>query len=147
MSSFNKVILLGNLTRDPEMSFLPSGKAVANIAMAVNKKWRDEATGEIKEKVNYVDIVAYGKNAENCGKYLRKGDAVLIDGELNQRRWDDKDTGAKRSKMEVIAKMVTFMPKRQGAGYGVQGSGGGVPDKVKEAFAGAQEVDEGDIPF
>ena len=135
MTSFNKVILLGNLTRDPEVRYLPDAKAVSTFALAINSKWRDDH-GEVKEKVDYIDIVVYGKQAENCGKYLHKGDLALIDGRLRQRRWDDKETGAKRSKVEVEAQSVTFMPRRQQPGSS-QGS----------AFPDAQPVDEGDIPF
>jgi len=142
MTSFNKVILLGNLTRDPEVRYLPDAKAVSTFALAINSKWRDDH-GEVKEKVDYIDIVVYGKQAENCGKYLHKGDLALIDGRLRQRRWDDKETGAKRSKVEVEAQSVTFMPKRQQPGS----SQGSVPPEVGSAFPDAQPVDEGDIPF
>ena len=135
--SFNKVILLGNLTRDPEVRFIPSGTAVASFAIAVNRKYKQG--DEMKEEVSYIDIVVFGKTAENCGNYVKKGDSVLIEGRLQQRRWDDKDSGQKRSKVEVVAQTVNFMPKRQGAGVA----------------AGAQEpelpapdpVEEGDIPF
>ena len=137
MTSFNKVILLGNLTRDPEVRYTPNGSAVASFAIAVNRKYKQG--DEMKEEVSYIDIVVFGKQAENCGQYLNKGDAALIEGRLQQRRWDDKETGQKRSKVEVAAQAVTFMPKRQGAGgghsYGHADSGPEAP------------VDEGDIPF
>lgn len=132
--SFNKSILLGNLTRDPEVRFLPSGTAVASFAIAVNRKFKQG--DETKEEVSYLDIVVFGKTAENCGQYLGKGDAVLIDGRLQQRRWDDKESGQKRSKVEVVAEKVTFMPKRQGAAS--QGSSEPIPEPP---------VDEGEIPF
>jgi single-strand DNA-binding protein len=137
MTSFNKVILMGNLTRDPEVRYAASGKAVATFAVAVNRK--SKQGDETKEEVSYFDIVVFGKQAENCGQYLNKGDSVLIDGKLQQRRWDDKDTGAKRSKVEVAAQSVTFMPKRQSSGGG---SGHSQAEQAPEA-----PVDEGDIPF
>jgi single-strand DNA-binding protein len=138
MTSFNKVILLGNLTRDPEVRYTPNGSAVASFALAVNRKYKQG--DEMKEEVSYIDIVVFGKQAENCGQYLNKGDAALIEGRLQQRRWDDKETGQKRSKVEVAAQSVTFMPKRQSAGGQVGGQGHAEP--MPEPA-----VDEGDIPF
>src|SRR5512137_1632851 len=120
MNSFNKVILLGNLTRDPEVRYTPSGTAVASFAIAVNRKYKQGE--ETKDEVSYIDIVVFGKTAENCGQYLNKGDGILVDGRLQQRRWDDKETGQKRSKVEVVAQTVNFMPKRSGQGAP---SGGG----------------------
>src|SRR5512142_119589 len=113
MTSFNKVILLGNLTRDPEVRYTPNGIAVASFAIAVNRKYKQG--DETKEEVSYIDIVVFGKQAESCGQYINKGDSVLIDGR-QQRRWDDKETGQKRNKIEVIAQSVNFMPKRSSSG-------------------------------
>jgi len=138
MTSFNKVILLGNLTRDPEVRYTPNGSAVASFAIAVNRKYKQGE--ETKEEVSYIDIVVFGKQAENCGQYLNKGDGALIEGRLQQRRWEDKDSGQKRSKVEVAAQSVTFMPKRSGSGGGQAGQGR--PEPAPEA-----PVDEGDIPF
>ncbi len=135
MTSFNKVILLGNLTRDPEVRYTPNGSAVASFALAVNRKYKQG--DETKEEVSYIDIVVFGKQAESCGQYINKGGGALIEGRLQQRRWDDKETGQKRSKVEVAAQTVTFMPKRSG-----QGGGQGRPEPAPEA-----PVDEGDIPF
>lgn len=137
MTSFNKVILLGNLTRDPEVRYTPNGSAVASFAIAVNRKYKQG--DETKEEVGYFDIVVFGKQAENCGQYLNKGDAVLIDGRLQQRRWETED-GQKRSKIEVAAQTVNFMPKRSssGAGHG---------HAHAESSADMSPVDEGDIPF
>lgn len=136
MAAFNKVILLGNLTRDPEVRFTPNGSAIANFAIALNRKYKQGE--ETKEEVSYFDIVAFGKQAENCGQYLHKGDSALIEGRLQQRRWDDKETGAKRSKVEVAAQSVTFMPKKNGG----QSAGGDAPQHED-----GPPVDEGDIPF
>jgi single-strand DNA-binding protein len=137
MTSFNKVILMGNLTRDPEVRFTPNGSAVASFAIAVNRKYKQG--DETKEEVSYIDIVVFGKQAENCGQYLNKGDAALIEGRLQQRRWDDKESGQKRSKVEVAAQSVTFMPKRSKSG---PGGGAGQSESAPEP-----SVDEGEIPF
>jgi len=137
MTSFNKVILLGNLTRDPEVRYTPNGSAVASFALAVNRKYKQGE--ETKEEVSYIDIVVFGKQAENCGQYINKGDSVLIDGRLQQRRWETED-GQKRSKVEVVAQFVTFMPKRSSSSG--QGGGHGPSEPSPE-----QPVDEGEIPF
>jgi len=134
MNSFNRVILLGNLTRDPEVRYIPSGTAVASFSLAVNRKYKQG--DETKDEVSYIDIIAFGKTAENCGQYLNKGDAVLIEGRLQQRRWDDKDSGQKRSKVEVVVQTVNFMPRKSGTD-----AGSGKPGEAEPP------VDEGDIPF
>ena len=135
MTSFNKVILLGNLTRDPEVRYTPNGIAVASFAIAVNRKYKQGE--ETKEEVSYIDIVVFGKQAESCGQYISKGDSVLIDGRLQQRRWETE--GQKRNKIEVVAQSVNFMPKRSstspGGGHGHQEAPPETP------------VDEGEIPF
>lgn len=138
MTSFNKVILLGNLTRDPEVRYTPNGIAVASFAIAVNRKYKQG--DETKDEVSYIDIVVFGKQAESCGQYINKGDSVLIDGRLQQRRWETED-GQKRSKVEVVAQSVNFMPKRSWSG-----SGGGSTVAPSEPASDAP-VDEGDIPF
>jgi len=107
---FNKIILIGNLTRDPELRYTPSGTPVVNFPLAVNRRYRQG--DEQKEEVCYVDIVVFGRQAENCGQYLSKGDGAIIDGRLQQRRWETEE-GQKRSKHEVVAQTVTFLPKKQ----------------------------------
>ena len=113
MVGFNKVILIGNLTRNPELRYTPSGTPVANFGLAVNRRFRQ--ADDQKEEVCYIDIVVFGKQAEHCGQYLSKGDGAVVDGRLQQRRWETED-GQRRSKHEVIAQSVTFMPKRPGTG-------------------------------
>jgi len=108
---FNKVILIGNLTRNPELRYTPSGTPVANFGLAVNRRFKQ--ADDQKEEVCYIDIVVFGKQAELCGQYLSKGDGAIIDGRLQQRRWETDD-GQRRSKHEVVAQSVTFLPKRQG---------------------------------
>jgi len=109
MTSFNKVILMGNLTKDPEVRYTPSGTAVANFSLAVNRKYKQG--DEMREEVCFVDIVVFGKQAENCGQYLSRGQGVIVEGRLQQRRWET-DEGQKRSKHEVAAQSVQFLPKR-----------------------------------
>jgi single-strand DNA-binding protein len=110
---FNKVILIGNLTRNPELRYTPSGTPVANFGLAVNRRFRQG--DDQKDEVCYVDIVVFGKQAEHCGQYLSKGDGAIVDGRLQQRRWETED-GQRRSKHEVVAQSVTFLPKRQSHG-------------------------------
>ncbi len=113
MTGFNKVILAGNLTRNPEVRYTPSGTPVTSFGLAVNRRFKQAS--DLKEEVCYVDIVVFGKQAEHCGQYLSKGNGVIVDGRLQQRRWETED-GQKRSKHEVVAQSITFLPKRQDAG-------------------------------
>ncbi len=117
MANFNKVILLGNLTRDPELRFTPKGMAIAKLGLAVNRAWTSE-TGEKKEETTFVDIDVFGRTAENVGQYLRKGSPVLIDGRLRLDSWEDKQTNQKRSKLTVVAENVQFL----GAGRASEGA-------------------------
>ncbi len=119
MVAFNKVVLIGNLTRNPELRYTPSGTPVANFGLAVNRKFKQ--ADEQKEEVCYIDIVVFGKQAEHCGQYLSKGDGAIIDGRLQQRRWETDD-GQRRSKHEVIAQSVTFLPKKQSSSQDMAGA-------------------------
>ena len=121
MASFNKVILVGNLTRDPELRYTPKGTAIAKIGVAVNRVWTNEA-GEKKEEVTFVDVDVFGRTAENVGQYMRKGRPILIEGRLRLDQWDDKQTGQKKSKLGVVAETVQFL-----GSPGEGGSGGGAP--------------------
>jgi single-strand DNA-binding protein len=118
VAGFNKVILLGNLTRNPELRYTPSGTPVASFGLAVSRRYKQG--DDLKEEVCFVDIVVFGKQAEHCGQYLGKGNGVIVEGRLQQRRWETED-GQKRSKHEVVAQSVTFMPKRpEGGGGGAE---------------------------
>jgi single-strand DNA-binding protein len=108
MASFNKVILMGNLTRDPELRYTPKGTAVAKVGLAVNRTWKSE-TGETKEEVTFVDIDVFGRTAENVSQYMRKGSPMLIEGRLRYDTWEDKQTNQKRSKLAVVADTVQFL--------------------------------------
>ena len=108
MSSFNKVILMGNITRDPEMRYTPKGTPVAAIGIAVNRKWKDES-GQLKEDVAFIDLVSYGKQAETIVQYFKKGSPILVEGRLAQERWTDKDTGSAKSKTRVVIETFQFV--------------------------------------
>lgn len=110
---FNKVILMGNLTRDPEVRYTPQGTSVCNFGIAVNRKYKQG--DEMKEEVTFINIVVFGKQADSCGKYLGKGNPVLVEGRLQEQRWETED-GQKRSKHEVVAQQVRFLSKKHDAG-------------------------------
>jgi single-strand DNA-binding protein len=150
MASFNKVILLGNLTRDPELRYTPQGSAVCEFALALNYVYTNKQTGQKVEEVSFIDIVAWGKTGEICAEYLKKGRQVMIEGRLKQDRWEAQD-GKKMSKVRVTAENVQFVGSRPaGEGGGAAGSsprsggaapvGGGPEDGPPP---GAEE----DIPF
>ena len=120
MASFNKVILMGNLTRDPELRYTPKGTAVAKFGLAVNRVWRTE-TGETKEEVTFVDVDVFGRTAENVSQYMRKGSPILVEGRLKLDTWEDKQTQQKRSRLGVVAETVQFI----GAPRSAEGSVGG----------------------
>ncbi len=159
--SLNRVMLIGRLTRDPELRFTPSGTAVCNLALATNRYGQD-ASGERREFTDYHDIVVWNqgnrKLAELCGQYLQKGRMVYIEGRLQTRSWDDKDTGAKRYKTEVNANDVQFLDSRQD-GEGARGgdlAGSAAATATATAAATATpalganaggDVDPDDIPF
>lgn len=113
MASYNKVLLMGNLTKDPELRYTPQGAAVANLRMAVNRKYRDK-NQELKEEVCFITAVVWNKQAEVCNQYLHKGSSVFVEGRLQSRSWED-NTGAKRSVIEVRAERVQFMGAPGGA--------------------------------
>jgi single-strand DNA-binding protein len=124
MASFNKVILLGNLTRDPELRYTPKGQAVARLGLAVNRSYKTES-GETKEEVTFIDIDAWGKQAELIGQYLRKGSPLFVEGRLKLDQWDDKNTGQKTSKLRVVMEGFQFVGgPRSGEGGGGPGPSG-----------------------
>jgi len=111
MASYNKVILCGNLTRDPELKYTPKGTAIARLGLAVNRKWKTES-GEQKEEVTFVDVDAFGKTAETLAQYLKKGRPILVEGRLKLDQWDDKQSGQKRSKLGVVLESFSFMDSK-----------------------------------
>ena len=123
MASFNKVLLLGNLTRDPEVRYTPKGSAVCDLGIAVNRSYTTDA-GEKREEATFVDVTLWGRTAEVAGEYLKKGRPVFIEGRLQLDSWDDKQTGQKRSKLKVIGETMQLL----GGGRG----GGGAPAEASE---------------
>src|SRR4026207_344275 len=108
MANFNKVILAGNLTRDPELRYTPNGKAIAKFGLAINRNWTTD-TGEKKEEVTFVDIDSFGRQAEVISQYLKKGRPVLVEGRLKLDQWDDKQSGQKRSRLGVVLESFSFL--------------------------------------
>src|SRR3989344_5529030 len=113
----NKAIVIGNLTRDPELRSLPSGAAVTTMAVATNRVWKDK-DGNKKEDVQYHNIVIFGKQAETSAQYLKKGQTVIVEGRMQTRSWDDKSTSEKKYRTEIVADRVQFGPKAGGAPAG-----------------------------
>ena len=151
MPSFNRVILAGNLTRDPELRYTPKGMAVANIGLAVNRSWKSE-TGEMKEEVSYIDVEAWGRQAEVIAQYMRKGRPLLIEGRLKQDTWEDKNTHQKQSKLKVVLEGFTFIDSNRPEGGGAPGGepprrppAPAKPGAAPEAEAPAEGDD--DVPF
>lgn len=122
MANLNKVLLIGNLTRDPELRYTPKGTAVGELGLAVNRRVRD-ANDNWTDEATFVDVTVWGNNAENAQKYLTKGRGVFIEGRLQLDTWQDKQTGQNRSKLKVVAEVLQFLPDGKGGG----GSRGGAP--------------------
>jgi len=122
---FNRVILIGNLTRDPEVRYTPQGTSVCNFGIAVNRKFKQG--DEAKEEVTFINIVVFGKQADTCGQYLNKGSSVLVEGRLKENRWETEE-GQKRSRHEVVAQSVRFLSRKQGdANTSSSGQGESIP--------------------
>jgi single-strand DNA-binding protein len=149
MASFNKVILLGNLTRDPEVRYTPKGSAVCDLAIAVNRQYTLES-GEKREEVTYVDVVLWSRLAEIAGEYLKKGRPVFIEGRLQMDTWDDKQTGQKRSKLRVIGETMQLLGGRAtgGAAESAEEERPSRPAKITPPPpASPSEPDDDEIPF
>src|SRR5712672_1628373 len=150
MANFNKVILAGNLTRDPELRYTPKGLAIAKVGLAINRSWTSEG-GEKKEEVTFVDVDIFGRTAENVAQYMKKGRPILIEGRLRLDQWDDKQTGQKRSKLGVVGEVVQFLGSPTGGG----GEAGDAPRRPSApsspAPSSAAEPDmpppDDDVPF
>src|SRR5882672_9574628 len=136
MANFNKVILAGNLTRDPELRYTPKGTAIAKFGLAINRTWKNEA-GETKEEVTFVDVDAFGRQAEVIAQYMRKGRPFLVEGRLKLDQWDDKATNQKRSKLGVVLEGFSFLDSKGN-------DAGGAPEAPRSrpaAAAGAPAAD------
>lgn len=158
--SFNKVIIMGNLTRDPEIRTLPSGMSVARLAVAVNRTYNDK-DGNKKEEVTYVDVDAFGKQAEIIGKFFTKGKPILVEGRLKLDQWEDKTSGEKKSRLGVVLEGFSFVS--DGKGRGDSDSAGGSYDEApaprrsaapapraaapKSKAPAADDMGDEDVPF
>ena len=157
MASVNKVIIVGNLGRDPETRYLPSGEAVTNISVATTESWKDKASGEKKEATEWHRISFFGKLAEIAGEYLKKGSQVYVEGQLRTRKYQDKETGKDRYSTEIRADRMQMLGSRAGAGVPSDESGGesaprsagaGKPaSAAAKKPAGKFDDMEDDIPF
>src|SRR5437588_8581371 len=150
MASFNKVILLGNLTRDPEVRYTPKGSAVCDLGIAVNRQFTLDS-GEKREEVTYVDVVLWSRLAEIAGEYLKKGRPIFIEGRLQLDTWDDKQSGQKRSKLRVIGETMQLLGRPPGAGSAAEGGEARESRSTKAApppkAGAAAEPDDDEIPF
>ncbi|MGP8200509.1 MAG: single-stranded DNA-binding protein [Limisphaerales bacterium] len=154
MANFNKVILAGNLTRDPELRYTPKGSAVVKFTLAINRTWKNEA-GENKEEVSFVDVDAWGRQAEVIAQYMRKGRPFLVEGRLKQDTWEDKNTHQKQSKLKVVLEGFSFIDAKgpEGVPSGPEAprrpaaapSAGAKPPEGAEGEA--PPVEEDDVPF
>ena len=149
MANFNKVILAGNLTRDPELRYTPKGTAIARFGLAVNRTWKSE-TGENKEEVTFVDVDAFGRQAEIISQYLKKGRPFLVEGRLKLDQWEDKNTHQKQSKLRVVLEGFSFLDSGRGEGGAEAPRGRPAPAPSAETTA-ASEPDgpppDDDVPF
>ena len=152
MSNFNKVILAGYLTKDPELRYTPKGTAVAKFGIGINRSWTTES-GEKREEATFVDIDSFGKTAEVIGQWFRKGSPILVEGRLKLDQWEDKQTGAKRSKLGVILESFSFIGKKEDGA----GSGSGAPAPASRydcpgrtaapPSADQPPIEDDDVPF
>jgi single-strand DNA-binding protein len=134
MASVNKVILVGNLGRDPEVRYSPEGSAICNLSLATTSQWKDKASGEKREETEWHRVVMYNRLAEIAGEYLKKGRSIYIEGRLKTRKWQDKDTGADRYSTEIVADQMQMLGGRDG-GEGGGGGGGGYEDAPQQQRA------------
>lgn len=151
MANFNKVILAGNLTRDPELRYTPRGTAVARIGMALNRSYRTES-GEQRDETTFVDIEAFGRQAEVISQYMRKGRPLLVEGRLKLDQWDDKNTGQKQSKLRVVLESFSFLDSGRPEAGGEPAANRPAPARpparaVETPEEGAPPPDEDDVPF
>ena len=145
MSSVNKVILVGRLGRDPEMKSTPSGQTVAKFSIATDERYTDKS-GERQERTEWHNIVAWARLAEICGQYLKKGKLVYIEGSLRTDSWDDKETGQKKYRTEIVARDMKMLDKKGDDGGG--GGGGYASTRSSSSAAGADMAeDDEEVPF
>jgi single-strand DNA-binding protein len=148
MPNYNKVILMGNLTRDPEVRYTSGGTAIAKLGLAVNRRWKNQE-GQMQEETTFVDVDAFGRQAETIGQYLKKGRPVMVEGRLKLDQWDDKQTGEKRSKLKVIMDRFEFIDSRGEGGGGGEGGGYSQPGPTSSSppSDGGSVPEDDDVPF
>ena len=156
MANFNKVILAGNLTRDPELRYTPKGMAMAKFGLAINRTWKSES-GENKEEVNFIDVEAFGRQAEVIAQYMRKGRPLLVEGRLKQDTWEDKNTHQKQSKLKVVLESFSFIDSKGPEGGRCAAADAPRrprsaprrprPSRRKPAEGDGPPVEEDDVPF
>lgn len=144
--SVNRVILVGRLGKDPEIRSIPSGTSVAKFSLATDERFTDK-NGEKQERTEWHNIVAWGKLAEICGQYLRKGKLVFIEGSIRTESWDDKETGVKKYRTEIIAKDMQMLEKKGDEEGGYSGGGGYRKPASSGAPAGPAMDDDDEVPF
>ena len=132
MASFNRVVLMGNLTRDVDVRYTPGGTAVAELGLAVNRSWFDKQAQQKKEETTFVDVTVWGRTAEVAGEFLTKGRSVLIEGRLHLDQWDDRETGKKRSKLKVVGEQMTMVGGRDDGGGRPPASGASSPNNTDD---------------
>ncbi len=143
--NLNKVILIGRLTQEPETRSTPNGQTVTTIRMATNRTWNDQASGQRKDATEYHTVVAWGRLAEIASQYLKRGGLAMIEGRIQTRSWDDKNTGAKRYMTEIVAENLQLGPRTEGSGSSYQGASSSAAPVSNRAPAAAPVVD--DIPI
>lgn len=144
MRGFSKAIITGNLTRDPELRTTPNGASVCSFSVAVNRVYRD-SNGEQKEDVSFIDCSAWGKLGEMINQYAKKGSGVLVSGRLDQRSWEDKTSGQKRSRVEIVVEDFNFTgtaPTGSASSTGASSAPSDMPDDIPD-----EEIDLSDVPF
>lgn len=146
MANVNKVILIGNVTRDVEVKFTPRGTAVAGITLAVNRNYKTDS-GEKREEVTFVDVELWGRVAEIAGEYVRKGNPLYVEGRLKQDSWEDKDSGQKRTKLKVVAENIQLLGARQGAAKAATEERPVEAASVMPVAETEREFPSDDIPF
>jgi single-strand DNA-binding protein len=146
MASLNKVMLIGNLTRDPEVRYTPKGTAVTDIGLAVNRVFSAADGGEKREETTFVDVTLWGRQAELAGQYLQKGRPVFIEGRLQLDSWEDKTSGQKRSKLCVVGENMQFLGSPRDGGGGGGGGGGQASTPAEPSYGGGGEGGGGEAP-
>ena len=156
MANLNKVMLIGNLTRDPELRYTPGGKAVTDVSLAINRVWVNDQ-GQKQEDTTFVDVTLWGRQAELAQQYLTKGRGIYIEGRLQMDTWDDKETGKKRSRLKVVGETMQFLPDGRGSAGGPGGGAprnggastqqGSAPPRGGSAAPAEDFQEEDDIPF